>query len=112
MKRKDRLGIVYSTDPEYPYKHDNAEEKETLPPQKQDLRILLDARNRKGKRVTLIAGFTGCDADLEKLARELKALCGTGGSAKHGEIIIQGDFREKIYKYLTDRQYKVKKAGG
>lgn len=112
MKRKNRLGIVYSTDPDYDYKYVTSEEKETLPPQKQNLKILLDARNRKGKKVTLVTGFTGCDVDLEKLARELKALCGTGGSAKQGEIIIQGDFREKIWKYLSDRQYKIKKAGG
>ncbi|MBN2275657.1 MAG: translation initiation factor [Bacteroidales bacterium] len=112
MKRKDRLGVVFSTDPEYSYRYAADEERETLPPQKQDLKVLLDAKNRKGKKVTLITGFVGSDADLEKLAREIKAICGTGGSAKQGEIIIQGDFREKICKYLTERQYKVKMTGG
>lgn len=112
MKRKDRTGIVYSTDPEFRYKHDAEEEKITLPPQQQDLRVMLDARNRKGKQVTLITGFVGSDTDLQALARELKMLCGTGGSAKEGEIIVQGNFREKVLAYLLDKKYKAKRAGG
>jgi translation initiation factor 1 len=112
MKRKDRTGIVYSTDQEFRYEYDTTEEKNTLPSHQQDLRILLDSRNRKGKQVTLITGFIGNDHDLQMLARELKTLCGSGGSAKDGEIIVQGDFREKILKYLTEKRYKVKKAGG
>ena len=112
MKRKNRTGIVYSTDPGFRYTGDAAKEKDTLPPNQQDLRVMLDSRNRKGKQVTLVTGFIGVDSDLQTLARELKMLCGSGGSAKDGEIIIQGDFREKILKYLTDKRFKVKKAGG
>jgi len=112
MKRKNRTGIVYSTDPGFRYTDDAAKEKDTLPPNQQDLKVMLDSRNRKGKQVTLVTGFIGVDSDLQALARELKMLCGSGGSAKDGEIIIQGDFREKILKYLTDKRFKVKKAGG
>jgi len=112
MKRKNRTGIVYSTDPGFRYTGDAAKEKDTLPPNQQDLKVMLDSRNRKGKQVTLVTGFIGVDSDLQALARELKMLCGSGGSAKDGEIIIQGDFREKILKYLTDKRFKVKKAGG
>lgn len=112
MKRKDRTGIVYSTDPEFRYEYDTAEKKSTLLPHQQDLRIMLDSRNRKGKQVTLLTGFIGIDDDLQTLARELKTLCGSGGSAREGTVLVQGDFREKILKYLTDKRYKVKKAGG
>jgi len=112
MKRKNRTGIVYSTDPLFRYTCDAAKEKDTLPPNQQDLRVMLDSRNRKGKQVTLVTGFIGVDSDLQTLARDIKMLCGSGGSAKDGEIIIQGDFRDKILKYLTDKRFKVKKAGG
>jgi translation initiation factor 1 len=112
MKRKNRTGVVYSTDPEFRYQYDNEEEKSTLAPQQQDLRVMLDSRNRKGKQVTLVTGFVGRDHDLQALARELKMLCGTGGSAKDGEILVQGNFREKIVTYLSEKHYKVKKAGG
>jgi len=112
MKRKDRLGIVYSTNPDFRYEYIAAKDKETLPPQQQDLRVMLDSRNRKGKRVTLITGFKGNDNDLQKLAKELKTFCGSGGSAKNYEIIIQGDCRDKVLKYLLDKRYNVKRAGG
>jgi len=112
MKRKNRTGIVYSTDPGFRYTFDAAKEKDTLPPNQQDLRVMLDSRNRKGKQVTLVTGFIGVDSDLQTLARDIKMLCGSGGSAKDGEIIIQGNFREKIIKHLSDKRYKVKKAGG
>jgi translation initiation factor 1 len=112
MKRKNKIGVVYSTNPDFRYEYDAAEVKETLPPQQQDLRVMLDSKNRKGKQVTLITGFRGNDEDMLKLTKELKTSCGSGGTVKNGEIIIQGDFREKVLKYLLDKGYKVKKSGG
>ncbi|MDR2385220.1 MAG: translation initiation factor [Tannerella sp.] len=103
---KSRLGIVYSTHPEY--KYDIYEEQETLPKEKQLLRISLSTKNRGGKTVTLIAGFAGKADDLEALGKFLKVKCGTGGSAKDGEIIIQGDFRQKVAEILKKEGYKVK----
>jgi translation initiation factor 1 len=103
---KDRLNIVYSTNPNYQYETDDAEEAETLPKEKQALRISLDKRNRGGKKVTLITGFIGKNEDLETLGKWLKVKCGVGGSAKDGEIIIQGDFRDKIYEILQKDGYQ------
>jgi translation initiation factor 1 len=85
---------------------------ETLAPERQDLRVMLDSRNRKGKRVTLITGFSGTEEDLQKLGRDLKTICGSGGTAKEGEILIQGDFRDKVMNFLSEKGYKVKKSGG
>ena len=102
---KSRLNIVYSTNPNYQYETDNEPEIETLEPQKQNLRIELDRRNRGGKAVTLITGFVGSDDDLKALGTILKTKCGVGGSAQDGEIIIQGDFRETILNLLTTLGY-------
>jgi translation initiation factor 1 len=109
---KERLGVVYSTDPEFDYENNQEEEAETPEPQKQDLRVLLDKKNRKGKAVTLVTGFIGSSDDLKNLGKLLKSKCGVGGSVKNGEILIQGDFREKIVGLLQKEGYKVKKSGG
>ena len=102
---KDRLNVVYSTNPDYKYETEGVKEQDTLPQEKQQLRISLDKRNRKGKAVTLITGFIGSTEDLEALGKLLKVKCGVGGSAKDGEIIIQGDFRNKILELLKKEGY-------
>lgn len=101
--------MVYSTNPDFRYDTDNEEEEETLPKDKQSFRISLDKRNRGGKTVTLITGFRGTNDDLAALGKLLKIKCGVGGSAKDGEIIIQGDFRQKVAEILVKEGYnKVK----
>ncbi len=108
---KSRLGVVFSTNPDFNY--DNGEEEEiieTLPPEKQKLIVKIDRRNRGGKQVTLVEGFVGCDEDLQDLGKKLKTKCGTGGSAKDGEIIIQGDMRDKVVALLTAMGYKAKRG--
>ena len=102
---KSRLNVVYSTNPNFQYETEDEPEVDTLEPNKQNLRIELDRRNRGGKAVTLITGFIGTDDDLKELGKTLKTKCGVGGSAKDGEIIIQGDFREKVHTLLTDLGY-------
>jgi translation initiation factor 1 len=109
---KKRLGVVYSTNPEFQFEKDREETPETLPPQQQKLYIRLDRKNRKGKTVTLIEGFVGTEEDLKSLARELKNKCGVGGSARDGEILIQGDFRERIMILLEEKGFNVKRSGG
>ena len=103
---KDRLGMVYSTNPDFKYDTDDEEEKDTLPKEKQSLRISLDKRNRGGKTVTLITGFIGTNDDLTTLGKFLKVKCGVGGSAKDGEIIIQGDVRQKVADILAKEGYR------
>ena len=102
---KKRLDIVYSTNPDFHYHEESREEEETLENNQQPLRISLDRRNRKGKAVTLITGFAGTQNDLDTLGKFLKTKCGVGGSAKDGEIILQGDHRQKILEILQKKEY-------
>ncbi len=101
-------GFVYSTDPNFKLE-DNEDIQETLPAAQQKLRLRLETKHRAGKAATLVAGFIGTDDDLQTLGKLLKNHCGTGGSAKDGEIIIQGDQREKVLKYLLANGYKQSK---
>lgn len=110
-KNKKRVHVVYSTNPDFEYESDEHSEENTLPRNEQDLRIWLD-RKGGGKLVSVVKGFVGSDEDLKSLAKELKSACGVGGSAKNGEILIQGDQRDKILKHLQEAGYRSKKAGG
>lgn len=103
--KPDNRGFVYSTDPEFRFEENNIS-RETLPPAQQPLKVRLDTRHRAGKAVTLIDGFSGKEEDLAELGKKLKTFCGTGGSAKNGEIIVQGDQREKIMQWLQKNGYK------
>lgn len=109
--KKSRKNIVYSTNPDFDYEYANDEEQqETLPPNQQKLKIYLDNKAKKrGKQATLINGFIGTEDDLKDLAKMLKTKCAVGGSVRDGEILIQGDFREKITQILTQEGYKAKK---
>lgn len=108
---KQRLGMVYSTNPDFEYTVQESEQAVTLPPEKQNLRVWLDRKQRGGKQVTLVKGFVGSEEDLSELGRMLKSRCGVGGSAKDGEIIIQGDHRDRVVELLIAAGYKCKKAG-
>lgn len=104
-KNKNRGTILYSTDPDFVYEDELEEEVETLPKEKQKLRISLDKKQRNGKKVTLVANFVGTEEDLTALGKTLKTQCGVGGSVKDGEILIQGDFRGKVLEILHKLGY-------
>ena len=110
-KNSNRIGVVYSTNPDFEYEEIEELEEETLPNNQQRLYVQLDKKQRAGKQVTLITGFIGRSEDLEKLGKELKNKCGVGGSVKNNEIILQGDFRQKVVDYLIQKDYKVKQKG-
>ena len=107
---KRRLNIVYSTNPDFVYDTGGVDEPETVAPAQQRLTVSLDNRNRGGKTVTLVTGFTGNNDDLTELGKKLKTRCGTGGSAKDGEIIIQGDFKERVAAILKELGYTATKT--
>lgn len=109
---KSRLGVVYSTNPDFNYNNEEPGEQETLPPEKQTLIVQLDKKNRKGKWVTLISGFVGTNHDLKTLGKELRTRCGVGGTEKNNEIYIQGDFRAKVIELLKTKGFRVKQSGG
>jgi translation initiation factor 1 len=107
--KPDTRGFVYSTDPRFQFENENDEEQQTLSPSQQKLRIRLEAKHRAGKAVTLVTGFVGSSNDLEQLGKSLKNYCGTGGSVKDFEIIIQGDQRDKVLQWLLKNDYKQSK---
>ena len=109
---KDRLNVVYSTNPDFKYELDDEEEQTTLQPSQQRLRVQLDRKNRGGKVVTLVTGFIGKEDDLKELGKFLKSKCGVGGSSKDGEIIVQGDFKQKVLELLKKEGYTQTKTVG
>ena len=108
MSKRNAIGVVYSTNPDYQYQYDDEPEAETLAPAKQRLRVNLDRHHRGGKTVTLVTGFIGTDDDLQALGKTLKSRCGVGGAAKDGEIIIQGDHLDKVRQLLVADGYNVR----
>lgn len=113
QNRKSREGIVYSTADNFEYAYNSDDRiQETLKSGQQNLKVMLDKKQRAGKKVTLISGFIGTEDDLKELGKKLKTKCGVGGTVKDGEILIQGDFRVRILEILISEGYKAKKAGG
>lgn len=111
--KKRRIGTVYSTNPDYDYEYSSEEEQEELPKSEQALRVFLDRKKRKGKEVTLVDGFVGPTDRLKEIGKTLKTKCGVGGSVKDGQILLQGDFRDKVVELLKkDGFSNTKKSGG
>jgi translation initiation factor 1 len=112
-KKKKRVDVVYSTNKDYSFDYDEDDEQETLSESEQNLYVSIDRKKRKGKSVTLVEGFVGSDEDLNNLGKLLKSKCGVGGSAKDGEIVVQGEVKDKVYDILLKEGYKkTKKKGG
>jgi translation initiation factor 1 len=111
-KKKKRIDIVYSTNPDYGFEEDDFNDADTLPNEEQNLKVMLDRKKRKGKEVTLITGFVGSEDDLKDLGKVLKQKCGVGGAVKDGEILIQGNSVQKVMDYLLKEGYKAKRSGG
>jgi translation initiation factor 1 len=111
-KKKERLNVVYSTNPDFSYQYEEDEVTETPAAHLQTLYVSIDRKQRGGKEVTLVEGFVGTDEDLKELGKELKSKCGVGGTAKDGEIIVQGSFKDKVAELLEKKGFKVKKKGG
>ncbi len=109
-KKKQKIGIMYSTNPQFDYEYES--EQETLAISEQQLEVWIDKKNRGGKIATIVKGFVGTEQDLKVLGKYLKSACGVGGSAKEGEIIIQGNVRDKVMQLLTDKGYSCKRVGG
>ena len=107
---KKRLGVVFSTNPDFAYTEQQEEVQQTLEPSRQRLVVSIDRRCRAGQQVTLVSGFVGSDEDLSELGRKLKIKCGVGGTAKNGEITIQGDFRDRITSLLNEMGYRAKRG--
>lgn len=112
-RRNNRDGIVYSSDPDFEYQYDDDDQAEEVAPEDQNMRVLIDRKQRRGKEVTLVTGFAGPTDRLKELGKFLKSKCGVGGTVKEGEIIIQGNHRDKVVQLLLDKGYrKTKKSGG
>jgi translation initiation factor 1 len=103
--KPDNRGFVFSTDPNFRFEAEDQQNQETLPAKQQKLKVRLETKHRAGKAVTLVQGFIGTEEDIEVLGKQLKNYCGTGGSVKDGEIIIQGDQREKVLQWLVKNEY-------
>jgi len=113
QNRKEREGVVYSTAENFNYQYQETDDRtEALKPSQQNLKVMLDKKQRAGKKVTLVCDFIGTEEDLKELGKKLKSKCGVGGTVKDGEILIQGDFRDRILELLLADGYKAKKAGG
>ena len=111
-QKKEKINVVYSTNPDFNFQFDEEEEVETLPNAQQQLYVSIDRKQRGGKEVTLVEGFVGKEDDLKELGKLLKSKCGVGGTVKDNEILIQGNFRDKVFELLTKEGYRVKKKGG
>ena len=111
-KKKERLNVVYSTNPDFQFEYEEDEQPDTLPVNQQNLYVSIDRKQRGGKEVTLIEGFIGSEDDLKDLGKMVKQKCGVGGTAKDGEILIQGNFRDKVCALLEKEGYQVKRKGG